>query len=289
MKVMVAGITGFIGSALARRLRRDGHEVIGLSRRPEAGNERWDGVNPGPWVEALRGCDAVVNLAGESVVSGRWTAAKKKAIHDSRVLSTRAIVSALQDGGPRVLINASAVGFYGSRGSEALTESSAPGSDFLARVCADWEKEALLAAGRVACMRLGMVLDRSGGALAKMLPPFKLGLGGPLGSGKQWVSWVLLDDAVDLIVHLLRGDLAGPVNAVSPEPVMNEDFARVMGRVLRRPAVAPAPAFALRLAFGEMADALLLASQKAVPAKALKDGFLFKHASLDAALKKTLA
>jgi hypothetical protein len=236
----------------------------------------------------------VVHLAGENIAAGRWTPARKEAIRRSRVDGTRLLAGALArlDRKPRVLVSASAVGFYGDRGDEPLTEASAPGSGFLAEVCLAWEAATAPArdAGvRVVTPRLGMVLARDGGALAKMLPPFRLGLGGVIGSGRQWVSWIALPDLVAALRHLLaRDDLAGPINAVAPEPITNREFTKTLGRVLRRPTLFPLPASLVRLLLGEMGEAALLGSTRALPAGLQASGFRFSTPELEGALKAVL-
>lgn len=297
MRILIAGGTGFIGSALCGSLASAGDEVALLTRKSRPSlpfrAALWDGSSLGDWQSALDGADAVVNLAGESVAEGRWTESRKKLLKDSRILPTRALVSAMAGAKvrPKVFVSASAVGYYGDRGGTELTEDSGPGADFLAKLCSDWEAEAMKAKAhglRVVSLRIGIVLGRGGGALAKMLPPFKLGLGGPLGSGNQWMSWIARDDLVDFIRHLLISEVEGPVNATAPHPVTNHDFSAALGRALRRPAFLPAPAFALRLAFGEMAG-MLLGSQKVIPARALKSGYEFRYPDIDSALKAVLA
>lgn len=295
MQIVIAGGTGLIGRALARACAAAGHEVVVLSRRPSQGPSKtvsWDGASAGPWAEALDGSDAVVNLCGESVADGRWTPARKKALLDSRVGPTRALVSALSAAKrrPRVLVNASAVGIYGDRADQSLDESAPAGTDFLAGLCVQWEKEARLLEPlgmRVVCLRTGIVLAPEGGALAKMLPIFKLGLAGPLGTGRQWMSWIALPDLIDLILFSFSHELSGPVNGTAPNPVTNKDFTAALGRALGRPAILPAPAFALRLGLGEMSD-MLLGGQKVLPKKALESGFAFKLPQLDAALRACL-
>jgi hypothetical protein len=245
------------------------------------------------WGHLVDQADAVVNLAGESIGDRRWSDARKQRLIDSRVVATRGIGRALQDASrrSRVLINASAVGYYGSRADEVLSESSAPGGDFLARVCIAWEDEARRAAAgdtRLALLRTGLVLDRQGGALARMLLPFRLGLGGPVGPGTQYWSWVHRADWVAMVRWLLEGAHEGAFNLTAPAPVTNLDFSRALGQALGRPALLTAPAFALRLALGEMADALLLSSQRAVPQRAIDLGFRFAHVDLRSALDAIL-
>lgn len=297
MRIVVAGGTGFIGRALCARLAALSHEVTVLTRggKALAGTRAavWDGSGPGEWEKALDGTFAVINLAGESVAAGRWTEARKKALVDSRILSTRALVGAMKaaKAKPKVFISASAVGYYGDRGDTELDETSPPGQDFLAKLCQAWEREAngAEAAGtRIVNLRIGVVLGMGGGALGKMLLPFNLGLGGPLGRGDQWMSWISLEDLVGLVLHLMNGGVSGPVNAAAPHPVTNRDFSSALGKALGRPAFMPAPAFALRFLLGEMAD-MLLGGQQAVPVKALKANYLFQHPDIDSALKSVLA
>jgi uncharacterized protein len=294
MRVVVTGGTGFLGGALVRRLRADGHEVIVLTRRPSGdGQLAWSpGTPPGgqPWARAIDGAGAVVNLAGESIASGRWTSARKRAIRESRVTATHGLVAAILSAAqpPPVLLSSSAVGIYGSRGEETLTEQSPIGAGFLAEVGRAWEQEALAAAAvtRVVLLRTGLVLGKGGGALPQLALPFRLGVGGPVGSGEQYLSWIHLDDWVSLARWALdTAAVSGPLNATAPGPVTNAEFARVLGRVLRRPAWLPAPAFALRLALGEMADALILEGQRVLPARARELGFTFEHPTIDGALR----
>jgi uncharacterized protein (TIGR01777 family) len=252
---------------------------------------RWtpDG-SQGSWGAEIAGADAVINLAGESIGAGRWTAARKQRILDSRVLATRSLVGAIQrsDRKPAVFVSGSAVGYYGPRGDELVTEADEPGSDFLASVCRAWEAEALAAspATRVVLLRTGLPLARDGGALQRMLPPFRMFVGGPLGSGRQHWPWIHRDDWVALVHWAIdASDVHGAVNASAPQPVTNQAFARALGRALHRPAVLPAPPFALRLLLGEMADALLLSGQRAIPAHAEQFGFRFRFPDLDGALR----
>jgi uncharacterized protein (TIGR01777 family) len=253
----------------------------------------WDSQAGPPSAEALRGVDVVVNLAGEPVSKGRWSAEKKRRIRDSRVIGTRNLVTGLAglEQKPRVLISASAVGYYGDCGDEELDESSPAGEDFLAQVCADWETEAKAAAElgiRVVCVRIGIVLAPDGGALAQMLTPFKLGVGGRLGSGKQWMPWIHIDDLVGIVLHAIGTEqLHGPVNAVSPNPVTNSEFTRTMGRVLHRPTFIPMPKTALRIAMGRMSE-ILTASQRALPRVAEGSGYVFDYPNLEGALEATL-
>jgi uncharacterized protein (TIGR01777 family) len=255
-----------------------------------AGTERvqWDATREPPPASTLAGVDAIVHLAGESVAR-RWTAERKRRIRESRVTGTRHLVDAVEARRerPRVMVAASAIGIYGERGEETITEESEPGTGFLPEVCVAWEAEARRAETlgmRVVRLRIGVVLGADGGALAAMLPLFKLGLGGPVGSGRQWMSWIHRDDVVGLVLDALeRAVAAGAVNATAPEPVRNKDFARALGAALRRPALLPAPAFALRLAFGEMAE-VLLGGQRVLPARAQTIGYTFRFPSLAAAL-----
>jgi len=300
MRVAITGATGFIGRRLVDRLLADRHEVVALTRDPTRARAtlpraaravRWDPSAGTVDATALRDLDAVVHLAGESVAGGRWTAARKAAIRDSRVLGTDALVRALTaapaGARPRALVAASAIGIYGDRGDVELDERAPPGDDFLAEVCSAWEAAARGAADlgvRVAIVRIGIVLGRDGGALGRMLPLFRLGLGGRLGSGRQWMSWIHVDDLVALFVSALADDaVTGVLNGVAPRPVTNAEFTRRLAAALARPAILPAPAFALRLALGEMAT-LLLASQRVVANSALARGFRFEHADLTSAL-----
>lgn len=293
MRVAVAGGTGFLGGTLVERLRGDGHTVTVLTRGPSgAGRVHWDPEAPtAEWSSTIDGSDAVINLAGESIAGGRWTAARKALIRDSRVKSTRALASAIGAARrpPAVFVSGSAMGIYGSRDDEPLTEDSAPGSDFLASVGIEWEREALAAAPvtRVVLLRTGLALDKSGGALPQIAMPFYFFAGGPLGSGQQYMSWIHRDDWVELVRWSLSNPaVTGPMNATAPNPVTNREFARTLGRVLRRPALVPTPAFALRLALGEMGDALLLSGQRVLPAKAQSLGFTFRYSLLEPALRE---
>ena len=302
MKIVVSGASGLVGSALVPSLVAAGHQVTALVRR-ESQQTPPAGVSEVQWNPAageldaarLVGHDAAVHLSGESIAGGRWTNEKKRRIRDSRVQSTRLLAETLArlETRPHTLVCASAVGYYGDRGAEVLTEESTAGGNFLAEVCREWEAaaEPARAAGiRVVHLRFGVVLSAEGGALAQMLTPFKLGIGGPLGSGEQYMSWLTRDDAVGMIEHALTDEtLSGPVNAVAPQPVTNSEFARTMGRVLSRPAILPMPAFALRLTLGrEMADALLLSSARVEPARLKAAGYQFKHPQLEGALRHVL-
>jgi uncharacterized protein len=303
MRIIVAGATGFIGSALLARLREDGHALTLLTRaksaRTPVGSTTivWQPGSAGDWrrplEEAMAAADGVVNLAGEPIAGGRWTEARKQRLRASRVETTRALVDAIgkNRNSVKFLINASAVGYYGPCGDEIVTEANPPGSDFLARLCRDWEAEALGAETRgvrVVLLRTGIVLGKSGGALAKMLPPFRFFLGGPLGSGRQWMPWIHLEDEIGLIAFLIRSSAHGAVNATAPEPVTMKEFCTTLANVMRRPCWAPVPAFVLRAALGEMAD-MLLTGQRAVPAEAQKLGYRFRYRSLRPALENILA
>ncbi len=295
MNVAVTGGTGFLGRRVVARLLEAGHEAVVLSR----GKTRAalpPGVRVVPWPEgssgwegAVEGAGAIVNLAGASV-SQRWTAAAKGEIEKSRVEGTRRLVGAIAAGAtrPAVLVNASAVGYYGARGDEELTEDAPPGDDFLARTCKKWEEAAAEAEAfgvRVVRIRIGLVLAADGGALAKMLPAFRAFAGGPAGSGAQWMSWIHRDDLVELVLFALEtAAVSGPLNGTAPTPVRNRDFASALGRALRRPAVVPVPAPALRLLFGEMAT-LVLEGQRAIPSRALALGFRFRFPELGDALR----
>ena len=293
-RVAVSGSSGLIGSALSTFLIGRGYQVIPLVRhspRPGSLEVQWDPAGGRLDPRALEGVDAIVNLAGENIAAGRWTEARKRTLLDSRVLGTRLLaetIAQLQPR-PRVFVSASAVGYYGHRGDERLTEDSPSGCGFLADVCRRWEHAAAPAqdAGvRVLHPRIGMVLSARGGALARMLTPFKLGLGGPIGSGRQWMSWIGLTDLLRCIEHLLTDNtIAGPVNAVSPHAVTNADFAATLGKVLCRPAVLRSPAMAINLLLGELGRELLLASTRAEPARLLNSGFTFTHPDLASALR----
>ena len=297
MRVLVSGSSGLVGTALKSVFGRRGDEVCSLVRKRSAGDKNTAYWNPDSGeidLSPLSSLDVVVHLAGENIAEGRWTEDKKKRIRDSRVQATNLLCSELAklDPKPRVLISASAIGIYGDRGSEVLTETSSPGSDFLAQVCAEWESAtapAKAAGIRVVNIRIGIVISKDGGALAKLLTPFKLGVGGKVGSGQQFMSWIALDDLVKAIVFLIETETAsGPVNLVAPGCVTNSEFTATLGHVLKRPTIIPAPAFAMRLAFGEMADALLLSSARVEPTKLKSLGFEFDYPTLTAALSHEL-
>jgi len=297
MKILVSGSHGLVGKALTHSLTDDGHEVVKLVRR-----ERNFGSPEVEWypdqgrIDAahLEGIEAVIHLAGDNIAGGRWTTEKKRIIRESRVQGTALLSETLASLSrpPSVFISASAIGFYGNRGEELLTEQSPPGKDFLAKVCIDWEAATTAAAEkgiRTAHARFGVILDAHGGALAKMLPPFRVGIGGKIGAGNQWMSWIALADVIGALKFLLEDrTIQGPVNFVAPNPVTNAEFTKTLARVLSRPSIFPMPAFAARLAFGEMADALLLASQKVDPAVLVDNGFLFTWPTLESALKHIL-
>lgn len=295
MNVLVSGSTGLVGNALIPCLTSAGHEVIRLVRSKSKAPAReiihWDPETGYIDAAGLEGLDAVVHLAGESIASGRWTAAKKGRIRDSRVRGTRLLCEALAHTAqpPRTLVCASAIGFYGDRGDEVLTEQSAAGTGFLPEVCQEWEQAtdpARQKGIRVVNARFGVILSTAGGALAKMLTPFKLGAGGVLGSGQQYMSWVTLDDTVAaLLFALTNAAVQGPVNVVTPQPVTNREFTKTLGRVLHRPTIAPMPAFAARLMFGEMADALLLSGSRVLPNRLSDAGFVFRFPQIEPALK----
>jgi uncharacterized protein len=296
MNILITGASGLVGSALVPFLANAGQEVTRLVRSPPRPGERairWDPTAGSIDESGLRSAEAVVHLAGENIAE-RWTAEKKVRIRESRVNGTRVLCEALarMDTPPKVLVSASAIGYYGDRGGEILTEDSAAGQGFLAEVCRAWEASTAPAQQkgiRVVPLRFGVVLSDAGGALAKMLPPFRLGMGGVLGSGQQYMSWIALDDAVGAIHHaIITESLQGPTNAASPKAVTNQEFVKALGKVLGRPTILPMPAFAARLMFGEMADELLLASTRVQPTKLIASGYSFRYPDLDAALRHVL-
>ncbi len=312
MQIGITGATGLVGRRLATELVAAGHEIVAFSRREgplpglpsEATSVRWnpaqESSQPG-FEEALTGLDALVHLAGETVAQ-RWTTASRRRIRDSRIVGTRNLVTALERVGaqPSRFLSASAVGYYGSRDDDELHEEADPGTGFLSEVSLGWEAEAGRARSLgipTSCLRIGVVLSPDGGALGRMLPPFRLGLGGRLGSGSQWMSWIHLADVVGAMIHLLRrkaasdasaSPLRGAYNLTAPSPATNRDFTRALGRALGRPVIAPVPGFAMRLLFGEMADALLLEGQRVVPKRLLDSDFRFAHPELEAALRHLL-
>jgi uncharacterized protein len=297
MKVLITGASGLIGQALQKSFEEKGYDLLLASRKAPADDRhiQWSIEDGFADLDKLEGIDAVVHLAGESVSGLRWTDEKKKAIRDSRVLGTRNVVDAISKlkQRPKVLIAASAIGFYGERGDEEVTESSAIGDNFLAGVSREWEAESRRAedAGiRTVLLRTGIVLSKEGGALATMLTPFKLGVGGVIGSGKQWMSWISLDDEIAIINFAIENEnLRGAVNAVSPNPVTNEEFTKTLGEVLYRPTFLPLPEFAVSMVFGEMGDALLLASTKVLPKRLEDAGFEFKYPKLKAAIEHAIS
>jgi uncharacterized protein len=304
VRVTVTGASGLIGSALVAELREQGAEVTVLSRKPSRAREElgveavgWDPLSEPAPVQALTGADAVVHLAGENIAQ-RWSERAKRAIRDSRVVGTRNLIAGLRAVGdaeeaqrPRTLISGSAVGYYGPRGEEPLDEDTPPGNDFLAETCVAWEAEAQQASAlgmRVALVRTGVVLNRDGGALAKMLPPFQLGVGGPVAGGGQYMSWIHREDLVGMICAALQDERwSGPVNATAPEPVTNREFSHALGHALHRPSLLPVPGFALGLLYGEMAE-IVTTGARVVPAKALVLGYDFRHPELDEALRSAL-
>jgi uncharacterized protein (TIGR01777 family) len=292
-KILVSGSSGLIGAALVPALQSNGYEVVRLVRGASAsGRVGWDPARPlAP--ESVSGFEVIIHLAGESIV-GRWTEAKKRRIRESRVQGTRALAAALAKAPqpPRLLISASAIGYYGNRGEETLREDSSSGDGFLPEVCREWEaaaEPASKAGIRAVQMRFGVVLSALGGALQKMLLTFRMGVGGKVGNGRQWMSWIAIDDLVGAIQHVIKTDtLRGPVNGVGPGPVRNAEFTRTLASVLSRPAIFPMPGFAARLAFGQMADELLLASQRVEPAKLMASGYVFQKPDLSTALEDIL-
>jgi uncharacterized protein (TIGR01777 family) len=293
MTLLIAGGSGFLGSALAKAFRAAGHRVMILTRRPQRdGDVLWSTkATDTSWRHALERSDAVINLAGESIAGRRWTAERKREIRASRMLPTQALVSAITavSRPPAVFVSASAIGFYGVHDDETLTEQSPPGDDFLASLCRDWETLALEASSRsrVVLLRTGLVLAREGGALPQLAMPFRLFAGGPVGTGRQYMSWVSLADWIGLVQWTLtRNHVSGPLNLTAPAPVTNAEFAAALGRVLRRPSFVPAPAFAMRLVLGELADALILGGQRVLPARVQALGYEFKHETLELALRE---
>ena len=293
-KILVSGSSGLIGAALIPALKSGGYDITCLVRGTASRRDQiqWDPAQP-LVPESVSGFDAVVHLAGESIV-GRWTEAKKRRIRESRVQGTLRLAEALAQAPqrPRVLISASAIGYYGDRGDEALREDSASGSGFLPEVCREWEdatEPATKAGIRTVQVRFGLVLSQHGGALQKMLPPFRLGVGGNMGNGRQWWSWIDIDDLVGAVQHVIKTEtLQGPINVVGPNPLTNAEFTKTLASVLSRPALFPMPAFAARLVFGQMGDELLLASQRVEPAKLLASGYVFQKPILRAALEGIL-
>lgn len=303
MKVVVTGGTGFIGNFMVSALKKGGHDVTVLTRSPEKGSiagvkyEKWTSgmAEIESWKDHINGQDAVIHLAGEPISEGKWTPAKKEAIVQSRKESTAAVVKAIElsESKPKVLVSSSAVGYYGPRGDEDITEKDGPGKDFMSNVCVTWEEEAAKASElgvRVAILRTGIVLGKGGGALEKLVQPFKRGIGGKLGSGQQWMPWIHMDDLIGLIMFLIENNQAnGPFNGTAPDPVRNEEFTQVLGKILGKKPRISIPAFAVRMTAGkELADLALLSGQRAIPEKALKLGYKFKYTSLEKALESIL-
>jgi uncharacterized protein (TIGR01777 family) len=301
MRVFIAGGTGLVGTRLIGRLIGRGDEVVLLTRRADAARARFgptvevvegDPMQPGPWMEHVAGCDGAINLVGEGIFGRRWNDEFKRLIRDSRVQSTANVARALSQAPAandvrRVLVNASAIGIYGPHGDEEITEESPPGNDFLAEVCVAWEAAARTAepsGARVALVRIGVVLDKSGGALAQLLTPFKLGAGGPVGSGRQWMSWIHHDDLAGILLLALdKPEATGPINGTAPQPVTNKQFGKALGRALHRPAFMPLPGFMLRLRLGGVAD-VVLTGQRVLPRRALALEYAFRFPEIDAAL-----
>lgn len=296
MKTLVSGSHGLVGRALIKSLLNRGDTVSRLVREAPSGSNdiEWHPNQDQIDVRKLNGFDAVVHLAGESIASGRWSPEKKTRIRESRIKGTKLLSGALAQAShpPRVFVSASAIGFYGNRGDEVLTEQSAAGNDFLAGVCKEWEQSAEPAAEkgiRLVKARFGIILDKDGGALAKMLPPFRMGIGGRIGDGKQWMSWIGLADVIGALEFVIENQaLSGPVNFVAPNPVTNATFTSALGRILGRPTFLPVPAFGARLAFGEMADALLLSSQRVEPKRLNETAYRFRYSNLNDALSEIL-
>lgn len=298
MRVIITGGTGLIGKALCTALVNDQHSVIALSRNPDKSIgllsgvrlEQWDGKTAAGWGALVDGADAIINLAGEGIADGRWSKERKKSIRESRINAGLAVMEAIKQATnkPKVLLQASAVGYYGPHGNELVTEETAMGNDFLAKVCHDWEASTVSATPmgvRRAVLRTGVVLSRQGGALPKMAMPFKFFAGGPVGNGKQWLPWIHIDDEVRAIQFLLnQAEASGPFNLSAPNPVTNKEFGQTLGKVMGRPALAPAPAIAMKTIFGEMAT-VLLDGQRAVPNRLQALGFTFTYPTLEEALR----
>ncbi len=302
MKVVIAGGSGFVGRAVVSRILAEKHEAVVLSRQPSVGTfpgERqpsvvqWDGVSLGPWCDALEGVDALINLCGAGIAAQRWTGAYKKVLRETRLSPTRVLARAISScrNPPRVWVNSSAVGFYGDVADAKLNDSSARGQGFLADLCQDWETAAQNVSRkdvRVVLLRMGVVLGH-GGALEKFILPFKLFVGGPLGSGRQWLSWITREDLASALLFIISNEnLRGPLNAVAPQPVTMKDFCRLLGSSLHRPSWARCPAFIVRMVLGEMADVMLF-SQRVLPKKLINAGFRFQYPALDGALKAALS
>lgn len=297
MKVLVTGASGLIGTALQKSFKEKGYDLL-LASRKQMDDDRyiqWNVDEGFSEPEKLEGVDAVVHLAGESVSGLRWSDEKKKAIRDSRVQGTRSVVEAISKlvGKPKVLVAASAIGFYGDRGDDEMSETSSAGDTFLAEVSKDWESEARRAEDsgiRTVLLRTGIVLSKDGGVLGTILLPFKLGVGGVVGSGKQWMSWISIDDHIEIINYAIENEnVRGAINSVAPNPVTNEQFTKTLGEVLYRPTILPLPSFAVNMVFGEMGDALLLASTRVLPKRLQEAGFVFKYPELKAALEHAVS
>jgi hypothetical protein len=306
MRVFLTGGTGLVGNRLIQHLQKRQDKVVLLTRRPEVARQKFgptvsvvegDPTKPGPWMDSVAECDAVINLAGENVFARRWSDDFKNLMCESRIKATENVVQALTknrsaNGAARTLVNASAIGYYGFHDDQELTEESPPGIDYLAKLCVDWEQAAHAAesAGvRVVMVRIGVVLDKEGGALAKLLTPFKLFVGGPAGSGKQWMSWIHHEDLIGIFLLALdRPEASGPMNGTGPNPLTNKEFSRALGRALHRPSFFPTPAFGLRMMLGEVAD-VVVKGQKVLPKKALSLGYKFQFPQIDAALMDLLA
>lgn len=297
MKILISGSSGLVGSALMPALSAAGHVVFPFVRPPQIAGEKQVGWNPETGemdMEAAAGAEGVVNLAGASIAGARWSEGRKRELRTSRIDSTRALVDAMAklEPRPRVLVSASAVGYYGNRGDERLDEDSAPGEGFLAKLAADWEAEALRAENfdiRTVVLRFGVILSGNGGALGQMIGPFKLGVGGRLGSGRQWMAWVAMADVVGMVRAAIEDEKwRGAYNCVAPEPVTNAEFTKALGRVLHRPTIFPVPPVALRTVFGEMADEMLLASQRVEPKRVVQAGYSYAYTGLELALRETI-
>lgn len=297
MRIIVSGSHGLVGTVLIKALEADGHEIYRLVRyAPNSEKEiEWSPDRYSIAISRIEGFDAVFHLAGESIASGRWNVEKKRKIRESRTSGTKLLADALANlsAPPKTLLSASAIGYYGDRGEELLTETSPPGKDFLADVCVEWEQateHAREKGVRVVNTRFGIILDKEGGALAKMLTPFRMGIGGRIGDGKQWMSWIALDDVIGALRFALSNEsMNSPVNFVAPNPVRNAEFTKALGKALSRPTLFPIPEFGVRLAFGEMADALLLSSQRVEPAILKQSGYNFRYPDLNSALQAVLS
>jgi uncharacterized protein (TIGR01777 family) len=302
MRVFITGGTGLVGQRLVRALQQRGDKPVVLSRRAEFARGLFgpaveivagDPIQTGAWMDTVGGCDAVVNLAGENIFAHRWNDLFKKVLLGTRLLATQHVVEALSrapaNGHRRILVNASAIGYYGPHGDEEITENSPPGDDFMAHICVEWEKEVAAPGARCVILRIGIVLDLAGGALAKMLTPFKLFTGGPVAGGRQWMSWIHHEDMTGLLLFALdRSDVQGPLNATAPNPVTNREFATALGKAIHRPSFFPTPGFLLRLGIGEVAD-VIIKGQRVLPRRPQQLGYQFRHATIDAALADLFA